>query len=428
MLKYFFTFVKNQFMPYQNEHAARIINPSEFQQNSFRRINIKTGIDAIIGKLKGKSTTTTQAYRFDKKVYTVEQAKKWLKDNKIKYISFEPAVKGNAMANKILTFFAPIYRSTVEAFIEKMLEVDSEDDIEIWMNTPGGGVFAGWGMIGALNERKGKNNVKVFGDASSMGLFALLFMDKVEAIDVSNFTLHRADGYASTEEEKQYLESINKQIRAKLEKRIDQEALKRVTGKTLNDVFNPETRLNVNLTAKQAKEIGLVDKIIRLEPKQLKAYNEKYVAFAEFEPEGLGEEMRGSIEQIQLQNNQIKKGKMTREEFKAEHPEIYNDIIQAGIDQERDRIEAFLVFAEIDIKAVKKGIEEGKNPTHKFYAEMNLKANSVKKLEDIKADSQEGIDTLKNEKKENITAEEKAEIEAAKKAMFEAAGIKEEDK
>lgn len=77
--------------PYENEHAARIREPGDFEKDSFRRKNISKGIDIIIGKLKGEDTMTTQAYRFDAKEFTAEEAKKWLKDHDIKYISFEAA-------------------------------------------------------------------------------------------------------------------------------------------------------------------------------------------------------------------------------------------------------------------------------------------------------------------------------------------------
>jgi len=79
--------------PYPNEHSARVREPGDFQAKSFRRKNIETGIDIIIGRLKGESTMTTQAYRFSVEKFTVAQAKKWLKDHKIKYIKFEPATK-----------------------------------------------------------------------------------------------------------------------------------------------------------------------------------------------------------------------------------------------------------------------------------------------------------------------------------------------
>jgi HK97 family phage prohead protease len=90
--------------PYPNEHSARIIDPDKFQKNSFRRKNIERGIDIIIGKLIGEDSMTTQAYRFKANIFTVAEAKAWLKKNKIKYISFEPASGEKTMEKAIYTF------------------------------------------------------------------------------------------------------------------------------------------------------------------------------------------------------------------------------------------------------------------------------------------------------------------------------------
>ncbi len=60
--------------PYPNEHACRIKQPSEFQEDSYARIK-QGNLSIIIAKPKGKDTTTTQAYRYPKDKYTVEQAR-----------------------------------------------------------------------------------------------------------------------------------------------------------------------------------------------------------------------------------------------------------------------------------------------------------------------------------------------------------------
>lgn len=107
-LSNFKTFPKNRFNsnddpqdPYPNEHAARVREPGDFKPDSFRRKNISDGVDIIIGKLKsGEDSMVTQAYRFDAQKFTVDEAKKWLKDHDIKYISFEPASgESNRMKN-----------------------------------------------------------------------------------------------------------------------------------------------------------------------------------------------------------------------------------------------------------------------------------------------------------------------------------------
>jgi len=76
-------------MPYPNEHAARIHDPDKYDKIRRENNKFKSGIHAIWGIKDGK--TELQAVRFDASKYTVAQAKKWLKDNNIKYILFEPA-------------------------------------------------------------------------------------------------------------------------------------------------------------------------------------------------------------------------------------------------------------------------------------------------------------------------------------------------
>lgn len=403
-------------MPYPNEHAARVVDPSKFQQNSFRRKNISDGVDAIIGKLKGETKTTVQAYRFNSKKFTVEQAKKWLKENKINYILFEPA-KNQSM--KKLLLYAPIYRYTAEAFVNKMLEVDAAEDLEIWVNSPGGSVFAGWSIIGPLNERTGKNIAKVFGDASSMAFYSLLFMDRVEALDVSSFMIHRADGYTETDEDKQFLVDVNKQLRSKLEAKIDPEKFKEVTGKTFDQIFDLNQRIDVILSAKDAKKIGLVDKIIKVDSEKLAAFSEKFVSFYDSDDEfSRGSDViidddnaRGSAEKDQninknkVEQKQIKK--MTREEFKSQNPEAYAEIVAQAQKDERDRIEAFLEFVEIDAESVKKHISEGNAMTNKFMAEMTKKMASNAMKKEIKEDAPENqnLNAEDEKKKEEIEAE-----------------------
>lgn len=71
-------------MPLPNEHACRIRSPGEFQKDSFRRI--KQGrLSIIIGRLKGKTTTTTQSYRYPKSSWTPDAARKHCFDHDGKF-------------------------------------------------------------------------------------------------------------------------------------------------------------------------------------------------------------------------------------------------------------------------------------------------------------------------------------------------------
>ena len=85
-------------MPLPNQHAARMKDPGEFEKGSFRRVNDKfgPGIDAIFGRLKGKSTLTLQSIHFDSSKFTSSQAKTWLKEHDYSAASFEAATGGKA--------------------------------------------------------------------------------------------------------------------------------------------------------------------------------------------------------------------------------------------------------------------------------------------------------------------------------------------
>lgn len=62
-------------MPYPNEHSCRLRDPGDFQPDSFRRISSGRR-SIIVGRLKGESTTTAQAYRYPTSEYSEAEARK----------------------------------------------------------------------------------------------------------------------------------------------------------------------------------------------------------------------------------------------------------------------------------------------------------------------------------------------------------------
>ncbi len=84
--------------PYPNEHACRLRDPGDFQDGSFRRTTRdhegKT-YSIIMGKLKGESTMTEQAYRYGKDTWPADQARAHCKSHQ--GISFEPASGGRSV-------------------------------------------------------------------------------------------------------------------------------------------------------------------------------------------------------------------------------------------------------------------------------------------------------------------------------------------
>jgi hypothetical protein len=88
-------------MPFLNQHSGRVKNPELFKNDSFRSKDIAPGVRLIMGKLKGNDAMTAQAYRFDSKKFTKNQAEKWLKDHDVKPILFEEAEESMQKAKDI---------------------------------------------------------------------------------------------------------------------------------------------------------------------------------------------------------------------------------------------------------------------------------------------------------------------------------------
>ncbi len=180
------------------------------------------------------------------------------------------------MANPIL-LYTEIYPAVAEAFTEKVLDTPKDETIYTWINGPGGSLSAGWSMLAVLNDRD--VNMTVTGDASSFYFYMLMFANHVTAFDTSNFLIHRAGSMwesMMSEDQLKEVESRNKIIRKKLEARIDEDKFKKVTGKTFDDIFSMDGYLDVRLTAKEAKKIGLVDKVIKLDVKKRTEIESRY--------------------------------------------------------------------------------------------------------------------------------------------------------
>jgi hypothetical protein len=234
-------------------------------------------------------------------------------------------------------------------------------------------------MIAKSSEHTGGLTIKVDGIAASMAAFMLLFADNVECLDVSSFVFHRADGYVQTEEDKAWLASINANFRKKMESKIPASMWKKVTGRSYDELFNPDTRIDCMLTAKQAKELGLVSKINKIsvaEAKNVKALADKYNFTAE-----LPTAIIAALETEVTTEQPLEPQKMkTVAELMAAHPDLVAQIQAEAVTAERDRVGSFMAFSEIDPVAVKAGIESGKPMSQTQMSEFSLKAIQAKTL------------------------------------------------
>lgn len=68
--------------------------------------------------------------------------------------------------------------------------------------------------------------------------------------------------------------------------------------------------------------------------------------------------------------------KMTKEELKQSHPDVYASIVSDGASAERERVASWMVYAETDITTVTQGIESGAEITSSQREKLMVKMNS----------------------------------------------------
>jgi len=61
-------------MPFRNEHACVVLDEGKFQKKGWARMT-KGRLSIVIGRLLGKTTTTTHGYRYNIKEWTEAEAR-----------------------------------------------------------------------------------------------------------------------------------------------------------------------------------------------------------------------------------------------------------------------------------------------------------------------------------------------------------------
>jgi len=102
--------------PFPNEHAAVLRAEEDFAEGTWRRksdgtihgkVKVPATIDVMWAKLKGAAAEddypVPHGLRFPTKDWTAAEAKAWLADNDVKYVSFEPAKRSILGAIESLT-------------------------------------------------------------------------------------------------------------------------------------------------------------------------------------------------------------------------------------------------------------------------------------------------------------------------------------
>lgn len=115
-----------------------------------------------------------------------------------------------------------------------------------------------------------------------------------------------------------------------------------------------------------------------------------------------------TISQMNTNINQNSNIKMTRAELLSQHPELHNEVMEAGATAESERVQSWLAHLETDQEAVMKGIVSGAEITPSQREKFIVKQSKQSTLKNIVSENADDVTSP-----ESATTETEKEVENA---------------
>jgi len=166
------------------------------------------------------------------------------------------------LKERIIFLGSAINDDVANAVVAQLLFLDKEDsdkDIKIYINSPGGSVYAGLAIIDTMNIIKADVATIAVGSAASMGTMILTAGKKGKRFALKNSTIHIHQPLGGAEGQASDIAISAKEILRI--KDLLRDMLIESTGQSLEKIEKDMDR-DYFLTAKESVEYGLVDKII----------------------------------------------------------------------------------------------------------------------------------------------------------------------
>ena len=166
------------------------------------------------------------------------------------------------LKDRIIMLSGPIDDNTANSVIAQLLFLDAQDsekDIYIYINSPGGSVSAGLAIYDTMNFIKADVQTIAMGMAASMGSFLLTAGEKGKRFALPNaeIMIHRPLGGAQGQATEIEIAARHiLQTRERLNKILAER-----TGQPM-EVIERDTDRDNYMTAQQAKEYGLIDEVM----------------------------------------------------------------------------------------------------------------------------------------------------------------------
>ena len=164
--------------------------------------------------------------------------------------------------DRIVFLGEPVTRDSANLVIAQLLHLESQDpdkDISLYIDSPGGDVYAGLGILDTMNFIKPYVSTICVGMAASMGavLLAAGAKGKRLALPNSMVMIHQpSSGVQGQQTDIQIIADETKWIRQRIN-----ELLSDYTGQSIEKV-NVDTERDNYLRAQEACDYGLVDRVI----------------------------------------------------------------------------------------------------------------------------------------------------------------------
>lgn len=166
------------------------------------------------------------------------------------------------LKDRIIFIGSGINDDVANAVVAQLLFLEKEDpdkDIKLYINSPGGSVYAGLAIIDTMNVIKPDVATIAVGSAASMGTMILTSGKKGKRFALKNSTIHIHQPLGGAEGQASDIAISAKEILRI--KDLLRDMLVEATGKSLDKIEKDMDR-DYFLTAKDAVEYGLVDKTI----------------------------------------------------------------------------------------------------------------------------------------------------------------------
>jgi len=171
------------------------------------------------------------------------------------------------LKDRIIFIGSPIDDNVANLVIAQMLFLEAEDpgkDVFLYINSPGGSVTAGMAIYDTMQFIKPDVVTTCMGMAASMGAFLLAAGSKGKRAGLPNSRVMIHQPLGGTQGQISDIEIMTKEF-VYIKKRLN-ELLVHHTGQPMDKV-EADTDRNFFMSATEAQEYGIIDKVYEMSPK-----------------------------------------------------------------------------------------------------------------------------------------------------------------